>query len=388
MKICLANNLFAPYARGGAEKVVAAMLKNYQAEGHEIFLITTKPKKPNLNSSNNSELADLKIFYLDSDYYNLANKSMLARFFWHLKNLYDFKKYNSFQEILNQEKPDLVITHNLMGLGFISAQAIKLSGAKHHHFLHDIQLLHPSGLMFFGQENFINSLPAKAYQKITRHLIGSPDLIISPSNWLLKEHQNKGFFINNKTQIVSLKEILNLKRKDNAVVEVKQLKISSESLGSHQAEKEKKLSQNNLEEKNKNTSPKVFLFAGQIEEHKGIIFLIKAFKKLAHPDMILRIAGSGQVEKKAKKLAGNDKRFQFLGQLKKNDLEEELKQADFLIMPSLCYENSPTIILEAKNFHLKVIASNLGGIPEIIAENDILFKPGDAHDLFAKINSL
>ena len=57
-------------------------------------------------------------------------------------------------------------------------------------------------------------------------------------------------------------------------------------------------------------------------------------------------------------------------------------------MPSLCYENSPTIIIEAKNLGVQVIASNLGGVPEIVGQNDILFNPGDERDLFTKINNI
>ena len=45
MKIIIINNLYYPYHKGGAEKVCETLIKNYQQQGHEVILITTKPKK-------------------------------------------------------------------------------------------------------------------------------------------------------------------------------------------------------------------------------------------------------------------------------------------------------------------------------------------------------
>ncbi len=369
MKIGLMNHLFAPYARGGAEKVASIMLKNYQAAGHEVFLITSKHKNANTELLEKQRTANCKTYYIDSEFYNIGKRPIFLRLFWHIFNLFDFKKFTACQKILNQEKPDLVVTHNLMGLGFMSASAIKLSGAKHHHFLHDIQLLHPSGLIFFGKERILNTIPAKIYQKMTRRLIGTPDLVISPSNWLLKEHTKRNFFPDAKTEITSLEKIFNLESKNN---------LAKNNLDNNFASQNKKI----------NNQHKTLFFAGQIEKHKGIIFLIKAFKKLAGPNLTLKIAGRGSCEKEIINLIGADKRLQYLGYLNKDELEEELKKSDLLVMPSLCYENSPTIIIEAKNLGVKVIASNLGGIPEIVGQNDILFNPGDERDLFTKINNI
>ena len=369
MKIGLMNNLFAPYARGGAEKVVSAMLKNYQAAGHEVFLITGKHQDADAKLLEKQRTTNCKTYYIESEFYNLEHKPIFLRLFWHINNLFDFKKFTACQKIFNQEKPDLVITHNLMGLGFMSASAIKLSGAKHHHFLHDIQLLHPSGLIFFGKEKILNTIPAKIYQKMTRHSIGAPDLVISPSKWLLQEHTKRNFFPDAKTEITNLEKILNLESKNN---------LAKNNLNNNFASPNKKI----------NSEHKTLFFAGQIEKHKGIIFLIKAFKKLAGPNLTLKIAGRGSCEKEMKNLIGDDKRLQYLGYLNKDELEEELKKSDLLVMPSLCYENSPTIIIEAKNLGVKVIASNLGGIPEIVGQNDILFNPGDERDLFIKINNI
>ncbi len=349
MKICLLNNLYKPYNRGGAENVVAAMIKSYQGAGHEVFLITTRPNNLDLG-----ENKDCRTFYINSEFYNLNKKTKLARLFWHLYNLRATKKYHAIKKILQTEKPNLVISHNLMGLDFKIAPVIKELKIEHHHFLHDIQLLHPSGLIIYGNENIVNSAAAKLYQKITRLFLGSPDLIISPSRWLLEEHLKRGFFKNSKTEIQKLEDIFKI----------------------------------NLADKKAQVIAKPFkhlLFVGQIEKHKGILFLLDAFKKLATTEMTLTIAGDGSLLPLIREQFSKDERIQILGRSEKPALEKYYREADALIMPSLCYENYPTVIIEARQAGLPIIASNLGGIPEAIGSDGCLFTPGDADDLFKKI---
>jgi glycosyltransferase involved in cell wall biosynthesis len=351
MKICLLNNLYKPYNRGGAENVVAAMLKSYQNAGHEIFLISTRPQNPDRGQNN-----DCRTFYIPSEFYNLNQKSKALHLFWHIYNLFATKKYHALKKILQAEKPDLVVSHNLLGLDFKTARAIYELKITHHHFLHDIQLLHPSGLIIYGQENIVNSFSAQLYQKITRFFLGSPDLIISPSRWLLDEHLKRGFFKKSKTEIKRLEDILDIKLPE----------VTTRATI---------------------TPFKKLLFIGQIEKHKGILFLLEAFKKLANQEMTLTIGGDGALLESIRALTKNDQRIHILGRLSKTELKNAFQEADALIMPSLCYENYPLIIIEARQAELPVIASNLGGIPEAVGKNDQLFIPGDATDLFKKINN-
>lgn len=349
MKIALAHNLYEPYAKGGAEKVVKEMAEKLSALGNEVFIITTEPKKKSLIKSRTEN--NLKKYYLPSSYYNLSETPKALRLFWHLNNFYNPKKKKVIKEILETEKPDLIITHNLIGLGFFLVKVAEKLKISHEHFLHDIQLLHPSGLMISGKEKKVDSLISKLYQNLTKKYFSNSEKIISPSSWLLDEHLKRGFFENKDTEIRPLR-IKTLDAKENL-----------------------------LEAK----FGKDYLFVGQIEKHKGIIFLIKTFKLLEDNEVNLRIIGNGDDLKEAKKIAGDDKRFIFLGRLSGEGVEEEMRKSSALIVPSLCYENSPTVIYEANDLNLKVIAANIGGIPEIIKENDLLFKAGDEKDLLDKL---
>jgi glycosyltransferase involved in cell wall biosynthesis len=66
---------------------------------------------------------------------------------------------------------------------------------------------------------------------------------------------------------------------------------------------------------------------------------------------------------------------------------ELLRDARFMIMPAVCYENFPMAIREAFACGKPVIASRLGAMAELVEDGKtgLLFEPGDPEDLAAKI---
>jgi hypothetical protein len=80
---------------------------------YSCFVITTKQKnlfKTNTRTKN--------ILILNSNYYNLEKNSLLYRLFWQIGNFYNFNQSKKLIEILKEEKPTLVLTNNLMGIGW------------------------------------------------------------------------------------------------------------------------------------------------------------------------------------------------------------------------------------------------------------------------------
>ncbi|HTX87004.1 MAG TPA: glycosyltransferase family 4 protein [Candidatus Nanoarchaeia archaeon] len=345
MKIIIINNLYSPWARGGAERIAEKTVEGLAKAGHEVFVIATAP----------SESRTDKIYYLPSIFYNLEKYPLAVRFFWHLWDLVNFVNAKKIKKFLADKKPDLVITHNLQGIGYLLPRLLRKMKIKHIHTLHDIQLLHPSGLMIWAKEKMIDTLPAKIYQAITRALIVLPAAVISPSAWLLREHEKKGFF--EKSAKIVLPNYFN------------QLKIKNEKL---------KIGRNSFS----------FLYVGQIEEHKGVNFLVAAFSKilLENPAAELIVVGGGAKLEEIKRLAEGKAAIKILGRKNENEVRELMLAADCLIVPSLCYENSPTVIYEAIASRLPVIGAKIGGITELLeAAGGILFEPGNADDLAKKI---
>lgn len=127
------------------------------------------------------------------------------------------------------------------------------------------------------------------------------------------------------------------------------------------------------------------LYAGRLTLEKGVHVLLKAWKKKTY--LPLKIVGDGPLATELKRTAQDIKDVEFLGFLSKDRYEECLQRAKFLIVPSLCYENFPKIVAEAYAYGIPVVASSLGGFPEIVRDQEtgLLFRAGDADDLLERI---
>lgn len=131
------------------------------------------------------------------------------------------------------------------------------------------------------------------------------------------------------------------------------------------------------------------LYAGRLSKEKGVEVLLSAWKKVK--GFPLKIVGNGPLLNDMKKYVVDEdiKNVEFLGFLSSEDYIKSMQSASFLIMPSLCYENFPCVILEAKACGIPIIASSLGGIPDIIKDKEtgFLFEAGNGDDLCEKIKA-
>lgn len=123
------------------------------------------------------------------------------------------------------------------------------------------------------------------------------------------------------------------------------------------------------------------LFVGRLSVEKGVITLAEAMRRL--PDVQLRVAGDGP---KASLMDGVA-RVTRLGSLLGGAVREEMFRAIALVVPSICYENSPRTIVEAFACGLPVIASRIGALAEIVrdGETGLLFEPDNPRDLADKM---
>ena len=121
-------------------------------------------------------------------------------------------------------------------------------------------------------------------------------------------------------------------------------------------------------------------YVGRLSAEKGIQTLREAWRTLG--DIPLRIAGSGP-------LAGSQWPPGVIdrGYLNTAGVDALLRDATTLVVPSLWYEIGPLTVLEAFACGTPVIASNLGSMAERVRDghNGLLFRPGDAQDLAAKV---
>ena len=113
-------------------------------------------------------------------------------------------------------------------------------------------------------------------------------------------------------------------------------------------------------------------FFGRLSKEKGVDLLIEAVKG---SDKQLIIAGTGPEEKYLKELAFGCDNIKFVGFKKGEELEELIKNAKFVCVPSLC-ENCSYSIMESLAKGKPCIATNVGGNPELVKNgvNGFLFE--------------
>jgi glycosyltransferase involved in cell wall biosynthesis len=134
------------------------------------------------------------------------------------------------------------------------------------------------------------------------------------------------------------------------------------------------------------------LFAGHLFSSKGVHNLIKAFKNVSAriPAAKLDIVGDGPEREKLQQLAVSLKiqnSVIFHRAVPHADLPSFYARANVVVLPSVVAENCPLVVLEAMASARPVLGSRLGGIPELISENEsgLLFTPNDADGLCEKI---
>lgn len=132
---------------------------------------------------------------------------------------------------------------------------------------------------------------------------------------------------------------------------------------------------------------KIVLFIGNLVHIKGVDYLMDAFSQVSvkYDSAILIIVGDGNLKghfiKKAKCL-GLEGKIKFISRQPHNKIPLWMNACDVFCLPSL-NEGCPNVILETLACGKPVVATKVGGIPEIISSEDygILVTPGNSIEL-------
>lgn len=123
---------------------------------------------------------------------------------------------------------------------------------------------------------------------------------------------------------------------------------------------------------------------GHLSQDKGTPTLLEAARNM--PDVRFVFAGFGSAVEEIRTVPNAE----YVGFLTGEALEKLVRTAAVTVCPSLWYENCPFSVIESQAWGTPVVASRIGGIPELIAEgcSGELFTPGDPRDLEAKLRSV
>ncbi|MFF7632728.1 glycosyltransferase family 4 protein [Kitasatospora sp. NPDC008050] len=140
--------------------------------------------------------------------------------------------------------------------------------------------------------------------------------------------------------------------------------------------------------------PAELVFVGRLEPVKGVRVLLEAFRQVIrnHPGTRLTIVGDGTARAALEALAADlvaEGSVAFTGWLSPQGVGERLRSAAVVVLPSLWPENFPTVALEALQLGRPLVASAVGGLPELVGpDNGALVPPGDAQALAAALSGL
>jgi glycosyltransferase involved in cell wall biosynthesis len=121
------------------------------------------------------------------------------------------------------------------------------------------------------------------------------------------------------------------------------------------------------------------LYAGRLTEEKGLRTLLECWK--SGPELPpLRIVGDGPLRNEVQEAAASIGNVHWLGMKTSEEVVFLMKHAKATLCPSLWYEGMPRVVIESFAVGTPVIASNIGGYPEMIVdgESGALFASGDA----------
>ena len=120
------------------------------------------------------------------------------------------------------------------------------------------------------------------------------------------------------------------------------------------------------------------LFAGRLEERKGLAVLIRAIARLDRPDVELFVAGSGPLEPQARALvARTGIRARFLGRLPDEQFSGLFRSVDVYVHPATGRESFGIVLLEAMAGGAPVVCSDLEAFRAAAGDGATYFPPGD-----------
>lgn len=138
-------------------------------------------------------------------------------------------------------------------------------------------------------------------------------------------------------------------------------------------------------------SRRTFGFFGNIAPHKGVLVLLDAVRRLAEqdPDARLHLHGGINFQPEPfrrafdEALAAVQPVVRFHGAYDRSDLPQLMAKVDWVVVPSVWWENAPVVIAEAFQHGRPVICANVGGMAEMVRDggSGLHFQVGDAADL-------
>ena len=395
MKILMVNKFLHP--NGGSETYIFKLGEQLQKTGHEVQFFGMEHAGRIVG--NHAEC-----YTSDMDFHGGG----LKKLFYPLRIIYSAEAKKKMRIVLEDFQPDVVHLNNinfqLTPSVIYAIRAFEKKHGKHVRIVytaHDYQWVCPNHMMRvpatgeicfacrggdFRQcsrkrcihdsrvKSLLGTIEAAYYAK--RKTYGMVDVIVCPSEFMKKQLDTDPLLADKTVMMHNFIE-----------TDVRRPLEKTDHEGSHPDKPvdgigtaENDAGQNDMDKKSKD----YVLYFGRFSEEKGTGTLLEACRAL--PDIPFVFAGTGPLEAKVSQVPNVENRGFVTGEA----LHRLISGARFSVYPSEWYENCPFSVMESQVYATPVLASDLGGAPELVqaGRTGDLFRGGDIQELTEHIRGL
>jgi glycosyltransferase involved in cell wall biosynthesis len=365
MKVLLVNKFF--YPRGGSESALFLTARVLEEHGHEVAVFSMAHPE-NIRSP-------FERYFLSGVDFD-GSRSAAQKLKAAGRLLYSFEARRKLDALLREFRPDVAHLHNIHHqISPSILHTLRASRIPVVMTLHDYKVVCPTyRLLLHGQpcercrrgryyqcflqkcskgaraKSFLNSLEMYLHHDIlgTHRLV---DVTLSPSRFLKDKVAAMGF----PEDVIHLPNGLDLEGFTPAA----------------------------------NPGERRLVYFGRLAPEKGLPVLLSALKGTQVRCLII---GDGPLRRELEGRARRESltNVTFCGYLPPMDLRREVRRSRGAVVPSVWYENNPYNVLEAFGLGRPVIASRIGGLPELVRDGRTgwTFTPGNAEELRSRMESL
>lgn len=378
MKILYVTHQFFPNYHTGTERLTLDIAKQIQRMGHFVTVLTYEPMpilEENFSSSQNTKKSSFLDNFKEIGDGLLKNsyqvESIPVESFRHKKHISGFKIFDkSLEKHISLIIKNFDIVHFMHPMRYASGLKLcKKFDIPTVLTLTDNWLLCPRGLV--TSDFALCDGPEEGEKCISTCHYG---------NEIFERYENAKFFFNNVDRIVTGSEFIQRTFVENNWI--RKMELNPFSIDFSHVKNQG--NPNNL----------VLGFIGTFIWHKGLDVLLRAFQSVENKNVELKIFGRGDKRdpyvKNLKDLAKNDPRIKFFGTFSYEELPNIMKELSIIVIPSSYKENFPLVMQLGLAYKKPIIATKIGGIPEVIEEgkNGFLFEPRNVQELSNIINNI
>ena len=341
-RILFLSSLWPPVVLGGAEIYASRLAAEMKGRGSEIGVVTL-----GVDGDDVLEAVEPRPYGL----HEFAAPPRRRRIAYHLADLWRSDVSSAIERAVRSFRPDVVHSHAVEGLSSAALATPSRLGVPHVHTVHDYWLLCQRTTMVTrrGERCDGRCAGCRSVCALRTGLArrGFPHVVVAPSEAVAAEH----------LRFSPARDRLRVVRHP---IEAARPAV-------------------------RRTGATRFGYLGQLLPIKGLPTLLRAFRRLDDATATLVVAGTGPLAEMAQ--GHPDPRVEYVGWIDDAGRDAFFDDVDCLVVPSEWKEPAPLVINEAAARGVPVIATHLGGMPELVPAicRELLAAPGDEEGLLRSL---